>query len=714
MAAPDLNSLGQDISAKISSAKTAVESLKNEKQLKKTAGNSSSQPLEKITSQLDKIKDFQKRYLREPPTSMDKLLDYLGQVSGTGENTIKYLRKKILEASVQVEPKIVVLLKDQSMKALGCSQEQSYKGVTSKSLELQPLPLRPQGPNDNSVYIPVQSVDMFSNLKNSPETDFGKIWYEKPEPSASPDFKPFGGDVNFPMNKQLYQVMDSSNSGRSLSQILGKNYQGKSGQNLFDVQYTKTNEFGVTGDYFRVMLIDRTNGDTGNTGTTIVNKVGEFISDYYSTINLIDSTDIGAQLVNIISGALSMNAKVGFGELDNQSQFSLIVQRILGLCFDNRKEIDVSGISKIAELDGVDDTFFDLTEIDLRNIDQKITNIQNGVMEFVDCNNVKVPVDSDTLVNQLINFRNSLSAQTTEQKVQTLENIIDSISQNPDWKLKLPSTFSANLAINQDIIKKISLAVAACVLTPKNLLPLYTLMSVIQSGATYTYNQAVTSANTYIQSANTTIQSGNTVGASGSNIIFNSKDFLKKWKTFSIELISKINAIFLEVLFDILKRDLINLVGAIIKDIEKSKTLKKYAIILRLVGLAIAVAQLIKDYRLCKPLLEDILAILLLINTTGIGKKLGLGGKNEIPISLLALTKLLPGFSPERAFINVIEELQALGIPTGALPDGSPNLMLLYNLATHKGSDKEKSENGKLDAFGVSAAGPVEIFGKDV
>jgi hypothetical protein len=704
MASPDLNSLGQDISAKISSAKTAVESLKNEKDLKKSAGNSASQGLNQITSQLDKIKDLQKRYQREPPNSMDKLLGFLGQTSGQGSSTIKYLRKKILEASVQIEPKVSVILKEQSMKALGCSQEQSYKGVTPKSLELQPLPLRPQGPNDNSVYIPIQSVDFFSNLKNSPETSFGKVWYEAPEPSADSKFKPFGGDISFPMNKQLYQIMDSSNSGRSLSQILGKNYQGKSGQNLFDIQYTKTNEFGVTGDYYRVMLIDRTNADSG---TTIVNKVGEFISDYYSTIKLVDSVDIGAQLVNILSGAINMNAKVGFGELQNQSQFSLIVQRILGLCFDNRREIDVSGIAKIGELDGVDDTFFELNEIDLRNIDQKISNIQNGVMEFEDCNNVKVPVDSDLIVDQLIQFRNSLSAQTNEQKVQTLETIIDSISQNPDWKVKLPSTFSANLAIDQDIIKKISLAVVACVLTPKNLLPVFTLLSVIQSGATFTYNQAVTSANTYASSANT-------VNSQGSNIINDGKDFIKKWKTFSIESISKINAVFLEVLFDILKKDLINLISSIVKDIEKSKTLKKYVIILRLVGLAIAVAQLIKDYRQCKPLLEDILAVLLLINSTGIGKKLGLGGKNEIPISLLALTKRLPGFSPERAFINVIEELQSLGIPTGALPDGSPNLMLLYNLATHKGSDKEKSENGKLDAFGVSAAGPVEIFGKDV
>jgi len=700
-AAPDLNSLGLNISSKITAVKTAVETLTQEKNLKKSVGNSTSPAASQITSQLDKIKDLQKRYQREPQTSMDKLLGFLGQTSGQGSSSIKYLRKKILEASVQIEPKVSVIIKEQSIKALGCSQEQSYKGVTPKSLELQPLPLRPQGPNDNSVYIPVQSVDFFSNLKNSPETSFGKVWYENLEPSADSKFKPFGGDVSFPMNKQLFQIMDSSNFGKSLSQILGKNYQGKSGQNLFDIQYTKTNEFGVTGDYYRVMLIDRNNGDTE---TTIVNKVGEFISDYYSTITLVDSVDIGAQLTNILSGAININSKIGFGELQNQSQFSLIVQRILGLCFDYRKEIDVSGIAKIAELDGVDDTFFELNEIDLRNIDQKISNIQNGVMEFEDCNNVKVPVDSDTIVDQLIQFRNSLSAQTNEQKVQTLETILDSISQNPEWKLKLPTTFSANLSIDQDIIKKISLAVVASVLTPKNLLPVFTLLSVIQSGATYTYNQAVTSANTFNTSANT-------INSQGSNIIGDGKDFLKKWRTFSIETISKINAVFLEVLFEILKRDLINLISSIVRDIEKNKLLKKYAIILRLVGLAIAVAQLIKDYRQCKPLLEDILAILLLINSTGVGRRIG---QNQIPISLLALTKLLPGFSPQRAFINVIEELQSLGIPTGLLPDGSPNLMLLYNLATHKGSDKEKSENGKLEAFGISPSGPVDIYGKDV
>jgi hypothetical protein len=695
-AAPDLNSLGQDISGKISAIKTAVETLKQEKQLRKSVANSSTKPTSQISSQLDKIKDLQKRYLREPPTSMDKLIEFITQTRGSGENTTKYLRKKILEAAVKIEPEVVNILKEQSIKALGCSQEQSYKGVTPQNLQLQPLSLIPQGPNDGTIYIPIQSVDFFSNLKKSPDTDFGKVYYEKPEPSSDPRFKPFGGLVNFPMNKQLYQL--TNQQGRSLSQILGKNYQGKSGQSLFDIEYTKTNGYGVTGDYFRVLLIDRAN----NNGT-ISNKVGEFISDYYSTINLIDPVDIGAQLVNIISGAINIDSKVGFGELQNQTTFGLIVQRILGLCFDDRTEIDVSGVAKIAELDGVDDSFFELNEIDLRNLDQNISNIQNGVMEFEDCDNVKVPVDSQSLVSQLIQFRDSESNQTTDEKVKTLETIIDSISQNPEWKYQLPSDFNTNVSIDQNILKKISLAVAAGVLTPKNLLPVFSLLYVIQSGATFTYNQAVTSANTFVSSANT-------INSQGSNIIFDGQNFLRKWKTFAIEMITKINVIFLETLFAILKRDLVLLIGEIVIDLEAAKARKRYFRILRLIGLTLTVTQLVRDTKRCKSLLEDIQQILQVVEATKLPKRFGLGkGGNEIPLSLIAFSKLLPGYSSERAFLNVIEGLQTLGIPTGTLPDGSPNLMLLYNKITNDGIAQEK-KNEKIEGFAVGPTGIMDIY----
>lgn len=687
----DVNSTAQEISSKINSSKTAVETFGAKKSLKSSIANSTSQGLGQISSQLDKIKDLQKRYQREPPNSMDNLLNFLGQTKGTGSETFRYLRKKILEAAAAIEPKVSNILKEETLTALGCSQQQTYKGVSAQSLQLQPLPLRPQ---QEGIYIPVNSVDFFSNLKKSPESDFGKVYYEKPEPTADPKFISFGGDESFPMNKQLYRIMDSSNSNRSLSQILGKNYQGKSGQNLFDIQYTKTNSFGVSGDYYRVMLIDRENTSGG-----VDNKVFEFISDYYSTIKLVDPVDFGAQLANILSGAMSINAKAGFGELNNQTKFSLLVQRILGLCFDNRREIDVSGISKIAELDGVDDTFFEFNEIDLRNIDLKISNVQNGVMEFEDCENVKLPVNSQVIVDQLIEFR-SQTGQTIEEVVTTIEKIVDSISENPEWKLRVPSNFNVDVAINKNVIKQIPLAIAAGVLTPKVLLPIFTLGSVIQSAATYTYNQAVTSANTFISSANT-------VNSSGSNVITSGVDFLKKWKTFAINMISKINAEFLKVLYEILKRDIVNLLSTIVRDISKSKMLKKYALILNLLTLLIAVAQLVQDYRRCKNLLDDILSIFNILTNSGLLG--GALGKNEIPLAALLASKLLPGFSPERAFINVVEELQSIGIPTGVLPDGSPNLMGLFNFATQQGNEKEQM-NRKYSAVGISATGLVNTY----
>lgn len=685
-----LNQGSNDIKFSIKAFKTFKEVSQTAKDLKSKAGDSASKAKSQITSQLDKVKDLQKRYFRDAPNSMDDLLGFLGETQGTGSATSRYLRKVILQAASKIEPKLSAIVKEETIKVLGCSIEQTYGGTPSSELLIQPLPLRPQ---QEGIYIPISSIDLFSNLKTEPESKFGKIFYESQIPSSSDIFKPFGGEVAFPMNKQLYQLTDSNNLNRSFSQINGKNYLGKSGQNLFDIQYSNSNSFGVTGDYYRIILIDREDG-SGN----ISNSVGEFINDYYSTIKLVDNVDIGANIINIISGAISFKAQIGVGPLSEESKFQLLVQRILGLCFDSRREIDVSGVSKIAELDGVDETFFELTEIDLRNIEVLVSNIQNGVMEFEDCDNVKLPIDADSLISQLVDFRRDVSGQTINKQVETLESIIDSISQNPEWSVLIPNNFNASVAIDTNVIKKIPLAVASSVLSPKVLLPLYTLLSVIQSGETYTYNQAVTATNEVINESNTIGNAGSDIGKSASNIVINGTSFLKTFKTFAIQVISKINAEFLEVLFEILKKDIINLVASIIQDVEKSKILKKYSMILKLVQIALVVSQLINDYRKCKNLLENILLLLSLI-----GKNFG--PKQEIPLPLLALSSVLPGISAEQMTIKTIQTLQSLGIPTGPLPDGSPNLMLQFNLASNSGIVSNITEDGKIE--GINAAGPV-------
>ena len=89
-------------------------------------------------------------------------------------------------------------------------------------------------------------------------------------------------------------------------------------------------------------------------------------------------------------------------------------------------------------------------------------------MEFEDCDNIKLPVNSEVLIDELIDFRNTESGNTVEQQVEILGKIIDSISDNPDWSITAPANLNVKVSIDKSVIKKIPLAVAASILTPKN------------------------------------------------------------------------------------------------------------------------------------------------------------------------------------------------------------------------------------------------------
>ena len=696
MATTDLNQGFESSKSEINSIKTYVEVSKSAKKFKSTAGNSESPSIPNLASGLNKIATQQKRYLRQPPSSFDELLNMIGLANGTGSSTLEYLKRKLLQTVTKIEPDIKKIISEEAIKALGCSQEQTFEGFTSTQLEINPLETLPVG---QGIYVPVQSMDIASILKVSSDSKLGKVIYEKPAPNVQTGiFRPYGGVSPYPMNKEFYGRLSGPNSSNSYKGQYGKYYQGVSGQDLFDFQYSPTNQFGVDQACYRVALISKVNPTSTITGGT-ENKVGDFLNDYYATIKLIDNVDFTANLLNLISGAISIKAQLGSDEITEQSKFSLVLQRILGLCFDSRREIDVSGVSKVAELDGVDETFFEATEVDLRNIDLRISNIQNGVMEFQDCENVKLPVDYETLVDELINFRERDDV-STEAQVQSIIDITNTLYQNPDWNVLLPTNFDASIAINKDIIKQIPLAVAGSVLSPKVLFPIFVLLQVVEKDGTNVFNQVITSANTYIQSGNTTVGAVN-------NIVNNQVDFVKAFESFNIQVTSKIGSIFIKQLFELLKKDLIILLSSVVKDIAKGRLEKKYLTIQRLTDIALIIQQIVRgvdDYRKCKSLVDEIQTILKLL--------MGLAPPgSKVPAALLLLADFLPGTSPERATINAIQELQKLGVPTGTLPDGSPNLMLLFNSASNQGAEKEKAQNGKLQAVGLSSAGPVKISG---
>jgi hypothetical protein len=78
---------------------------------------------------------------------------------------------------------------------------------------------------------------------------------------------------------------------------------------------------------------------------------------------------------------------------------------------------------------------------------------------------------------------------------------------------------------------------------------------------------------------------------------------------------------------------------------------------------------------------------------------------DSIPLPLLFASELLDGYSETRAFVGAIAEMQKSGMPTGAMPDGSPNLDVLSKFAQMKAMANEEAENGKVQV----AIGPLTV-----
>jgi len=635
----DLNADYKKVQDKVSATKSYNNAKSQYSAAKKKAGESFDDKKSDVTQSLNKVKEQTKRYEKQIKSQFEQLLDINNITGGKGSNSIKYVKKLLLQTLKNIEPKISEILNEEALNAVGCDQQQMFNGQV--------------------LYIKVSSIDLGGLLKKDPTEPIGKALYEK-DPIQVQQYP-------FSLNKELYKRIES---GQPYSVDNGQLYIGQSGQDLFDIQYVETDNLAQTGPWYKVTLVNRVNN---------INKVGEFMVDYYKTIKIVDFHNIMASIMNSLSGAISIQANVGLVQAGDATKFELILQRILGLCFDNKKEIDVSGVAKVAELDGVDDSFFEFTEIDLRNIDLKVNNIKNGVVEYENCDNVKLPVDSGAVLDSL----NNLLFVPDSDLVNAADALTQSLTDNPDWS-GLAISGNINAAVNLNFVKLIAQGLVTAILSPKILLPIFTMLKSL----------------------------GNTVTDQINSFV----DFAKKFKSFVINLVSKIGSLFVKELFELIKKDIKNLIQQVIMDVAKEQGDKRIIIILKLIQLLLVVIQFINDWRRCKSVVDELLW-LLKIATSGFGG--GLGGGQGIPLPLLFASQLMSGYSESRAFLGAIEEMQKLGINTGNMPDGSPNLEVLSKFAQMKAMANEEAENGKVQiaigALSTTPAGmtiPASAYGK--
>jgi len=622
----DLNFEYLDTQNKIRAIQTYTEVKQQYKQAQKKDGESFEQDKSDVQNNLDQVKNLTKSFERQVKNQFEQLLD-LGKITGgSGGNSIQYIRRVLMLALKNSKPRILEILNNEIVKTIGCDQNTTYSAQT--------------------IYISVKSIDFLGLLKLDPNTRPGKVLYEK-DTQISPQPIPFS------MNRELRDRIQQPNV--SYNDQYGTVYNGSSGRPLFDIKFVEINpQTGVGGGWYEINLSNR--------GT--INNVKEFLQDYYSTIRIFDLSSITASIINSLTGAISISANFGLAQTEDATKFELIVQRILGLCFDNRTEIDVSGNAKIAELDGVDESFFEFTDIDLRNIDQQVDNRYKGVLQFEECDNISLPVNIDSILDDL----EQLLFVNDDEVVNSIDTILNNIINNPNWN-GLAIRGNVDVAINLNFVKLIIQGLISGLLSAKILLPIFIMLK--------------------------------SLGQTFMDEIKSFMDFVKKFKKFVIEFVSKIQAIFVEELFKIVKKDIVNLIQAVVKDLAKEKADKRLVMILKLIQLIIIIANFISDWRKCKSVIDEIRQLLMVL-TSGI---IPGGGGGGIPLPLLFGSQLLAGYSESRAFIGTIEEMQKIGAPTGPMPDGSPNLELLSRFSQLKASAREDTENNKIQI----AVGPLTI-----
>ena len=621
--------------SKISSYQTVVENKKNDLQQKKEKAKTSLDKKKsdaiKQAKELDKkAASFKNSVKSEIKNQLEQLLDLFKQtLPPSGGKSLSTISRFFLEAADRTKEQVKGLLVEEIISTIGCSEEQSYEDKLN-----QP------------VYIKVNQVDLFKKLIFSPDDEDSKYYYEN---------QPFNiGTVPSSLNRQLYERLQ--NLGQSLQTQFGTGYQGASGQDLFDIEYVQfypaVNPTNF-GDFFKVTLKPQLNNAT---------NVADFLNDYYGSIDVVDFDVLSADIMNALTGVFDFSLNISTDQLREEKKFDLILKRIMGVCADPNKKIDVGGTAKLSDQDLIDDAFFEVSPQELRTIENQINNIKQGVVEFEDCGNVKLPVN-------ILGTRSSLDEIITEntstKKIDRVEQALEEMAKDPNWKNLVPGigiNLNLKASIDTDLINQLPKISFKSILSPKVMLGFMIMIKAINS-----------QFSTQID-----------------NLFDDLEKFMKTFKKFTVGLMRKVFAIYVKELFDVVKKNVKKLVEQILLDIAKEAKNKKLQMYSSIVYALLILGQTFIDYRNCKSVIDDILKLLnLALNRQDSG----------LPLFALAGSQLLGGVSDTRAFANAVEGIQAAGLPTGDAPDGQPNFMNMAFMAMIKGQNKEQSENGKTEIY---------------
>lgn len=457
----------------------------------------------------------------------------------------------------------------------------------------------------NPVSLSPQSFDIMNMLKVAPNTLTGKLMYESTDNLGANDIK---------FNRTLYGQFDLVSSTPIAS---------KDGTVLFNLGWTSgTQMYNVTG--------------LNPSGTR---KVGDFIDNYYSTI---EYPDVDYIMKTAMQMALQGDGTEPSAFNDGMKNVNRLITKLCSICGSpvTTQPLLNNTSNQLTEDEYDTQNYFDFDDVEGIDLDDEDSRLRR-VLKFRDCNNFEIPINS----NHMEDFGYLLTKKTMDENVlNTLNKTATDAYEQSDGSVSLDGY---QISLMNSYILKIPKAIISSALSPKMFFPIV---------VAYQDTNSLTPVN------------AKTLMKTLSNLFFN--------------IIKAIYWKFLKEFWNFIKRDLLKFLKETAESIIKNKLKKIKGIITGLIQLLTKALQ--TNIGSCSDLFNSILDTISAI----MNKKVNI----PVPGLLLGFSDNLPGYSSDRAYMNIVERMGAAGINLEPLY-GTENKLLSVIKAVVDGHSEEMDVN---------------------
>lgn len=553
--------------------------------------------------------------------------------------------KDILRRAIRnTIPKLKTILVEEILRAFNCDLE-SEVPVVGDGLT-------------TDIVIRVDQFDFFKQLMVEPDVGVGKYYYES-NPSIT-----IPGGIPFSMNRYLYFILQ--NPGQQFP------IYGASNLILFTVEYDELAQSLIISPHYKTPNpITYTVDNPSSVGNGVKFTFAELLQDYFDKIDVFELHNLLGALLEILSG-LSISSRgdgINLADVLGINKLIKTMNKIVESCNGiDLGEISTDTISHLTELFD-DDSFYSFSTQEDRILYEESVKRQKGVIKFESCDNIEIPLDNglfeeavDEIVSSLVDGGDGYKAFDLILQYGVEGSVAN--SPNPAFK-DLNWNFNVNFV--ELAILNLPQIMMLALMSSKVILPVTVVAKLLNEDAL---------------------------------LASNAQEFAKIFKRFFIRVLRELLSEITKELFRVMKQYLMVILTELAKVFLKTKLGKQTALLLSLLSLLLPFIEELQDAKDCKEIFDIVLR---LIDAVGLDVPFP-----PPPQFLLFAAAGRSGNNSVRTFQSMIGKLESLGIPTGDMPDGSPNLWLLSMYAQIQSIDEENTKNGvtHITTFPSIAAGP--------